>query len=200
MPKQKVDEQAIIVQSLKLFRQKSYNDISMADIARACGILKGSIYHYFSGKEQLMETVIKYVHEHFRTHIFAQAYKENIPAVQRLKNLAAESEKVFFDAKTGKLYGNMGIESALVVPQFNPIIRQFFQDFFDALKFIYQDKYAENIASELAERSVAEVEGSIMMARIFNDKSYIENTHKRIIYRLEKPATKKAKAEILDDL
>jgi len=33
---------------------------------------------------------------------------------------------------------------------------------------------------------VAEVEGSIMMSRIFNDNSYIKNTHKRLISRLEK--------------
>ena len=54
------------------------------------------------------------------------------------------------------------------------------------LKHIYKEKFSDKIVNELAERSVAEVEGSIMLARIFNDRSYIINTHKRMIERLEK--------------
>ncbi|MCO5280781.1 MAG: TetR/AcrR family transcriptional regulator [Chitinophagales bacterium] len=186
MPKQKVDEQYIIIQSLILFRQRSFHSTSMSDIAKACGILKGSLYHYFKSKEELMEKVIRYVHQYFKVEVFAKAYEENIPANQRFKNMMKASEKIFFDASTGKMYGNMGVESALVIPEFNPIIREFFQDFFNAIKHIYADKYAEEIANELAERSVAEVEGSIMMSRVFNDKSYIKNTHKRLLSRIEK--------------
>ncbi len=186
MPKQKVDEQFIIIQSLILFRQRSYHSTSMSDIAHACGILKGSLYHYFKSKEDLMKKVILHVHEYFKLEVFAKAYQENLSASTRFRNMFKASEKIFFDDTTGKMYGNMGVESALVIPEFNPIIRQFFQDFFDAIKHIYMEKYPENIANELAERSVAEVEGSIMMSRIFNDKSYIKNTHKRLISRLEK--------------
>lgn len=186
MPRQKVDEQHIILQSLILFRQRSFHSTSMSDIAKACGILKGSLYHYFSSKEDLMEKVIRYVHEYFKAEVFAKAYQPNLPASTRFINMCKASERIFFDDSTGKMYGNMGVESALVIPEFNPIIRQFFQDFFDAIKHIYRDKYPEQIANELAERSVAEVEGSIMMSRIFNDKSYIQNTHKRLIDRLEK--------------
>lgn len=193
MPKQKVDEQYIIIQSLILFRQRSFHSTSMSDIAKACGILKGSLYHYFKSKEELMEKVIKYVHQYFKVEVFAKAYEENIPAIQRFKNMTKSSEKIFFDASTGKMYGNMGVESALVIPEFNPIIREFFQDFFNAIKHIYADKYPEEIANELAERSVAEVEGSIMMSRVFNDKSYIKNTHKRLLSRLEKSTEKQGK-------
>jgi TetR/AcrR family transcriptional repressor of nem operon len=193
MPKQKVDEQYIIIQSLKLFRQRSFHSTSMSDIAKTCGILKGSLYHYFRSKEELMEKVIRYVHQYFKQEVFAKAYEEGIPANIRFKNMMKASEKIFFDESSGKMYGNMGVESALVIPEFNPIIREFFQDFFNAIKYIYSEKYPEEIANELAERSVAEVEGSIMMSRIFNDKNYIKNTHKRLLSRLEKSNYKSKK-------
>jgi TetR/AcrR family transcriptional repressor of nem operon len=183
--KPKKGEQAIIINSLKLFRQQSFHNTSMEDIAKSCGILKGSLYHYFKSKEDLMFRVISFVHLYFKEEVFVHAYNDKISAKQKLKKLCDASELVFFDKKTGKLYGNIGVESALVVPEFNPIIKEFFQDFFNALKHIYKEKYGEKIANELAERSVAEVEGSIMLARIFNDKTYITNTHKRIIARLE---------------
>lgn len=184
MARQKVNEQTIILQSLKLFRQQSFHNTSMEDIASACGILKGSLYHYFKSKDELMIKVIEFVHDFFKNDIFCHAWNEKLTAKQKLKKLCSSAELVFFDKETGKLYGNIGIESALVIPEFNTIIRAFFQDFFDALKHIYKEKYTEKMANELAERSVAEVEGSIMLARIFNDKSYITNTHKRIIARL----------------
>ena len=184
--KPKKGENAIIINSLKLFRQQSFHNTSMEDIAKSCGMLKGSLYHYFKSKEDLMSKVIAFVHEYFNNEVFIHAYNDKLTAKQKLKKLCDASELVFFDKKTGKLYGNIGVESALVVPEFNPIIKEFFQDFFNAVKHIYKEKYGEKIANELAERSVAEVEGSIMLARIFNDKAYITNTHKRLIARLEK--------------
>ena len=58
MPKQKVNKEFIVHQALKLFRQKSYHQATMADIADACGLLKGSIYHYFKSKDELMIAVL----------------------------------------------------------------------------------------------------------------------------------------------
>ncbi|MCS6819111.1 MAG: TetR/AcrR family transcriptional regulator, partial [Chitinophagales bacterium] len=80
MPKQKVDEQYIIIQSLILFRQRSYHNTSMSDIAEACGILKGSLYHYFKSKEELMEKVIRYVHKYFKDEVFSKAYEKGLTA------------------------------------------------------------------------------------------------------------------------
>ena len=65
MAKQKLDEPTIVLEALKLFRSKSYHTTSMADIAKSCGILKGSLYHYFSSKEELMMKVIQMVHDYF---------------------------------------------------------------------------------------------------------------------------------------
>ncbi len=183
MPKQKVDEEIIIVQALKLFRKKSFYNTSMADIASACGILKGSLYHYFPSKEDLMKKVILAVHAYFREKVFCHAYQKELTPQQRLARLFESAEAVFIDEKTGKLHGNMGVETALMIPEFSDLVQAFFRDFFLAVKTIYQDKYPENVANELAERSVAEIEGSLMFARVFNDNSYLKNTMKRILDR-----------------
>jgi hypothetical protein len=45
----------------------------------------------------------------------------------------------------------------------------------------------------LAERSVAEIEGSLMFSRVFNDHTYLKNTIKRVLNRLE--TTNPAKVE-----
>ena len=70
----------------------------------------------------------------------------------------------------------------------------FFLDFFHAVKTIYLDKYSEAIATELAERSVAEIEGSLMFSRVFNEPNYLRNTTKRVLNRLEKNGEANGKA------
>ncbi|NNC94715.1 MAG: TetR/AcrR family transcriptional regulator [Chitinophagales bacterium] len=185
MPKQKVDEAHIIKESLKLLRQKSYHTTSMADIANACGLLKGSLYHYFDSKEELMRKVILSVHDYFRNEVFVHAYDESLSAESRLQTLINKSEAIFIDEENGCIMGNVGVETALAIPEFASLIQSFFRDFFDAIKNVYRDKYPEDIADELAERSVAEVEGALMLARIFNDQQYLKKTHKRILNRLK---------------
>lgn len=188
MPRQKADEQTIVLEALKLFRKKSYFNTSMSDIAEASGLQKGSLYHYFPSKEDLMKKVIKMVHDYFKENVFNHAYQKDVPPHKRLENLFQAAERVFLDQEKGNLLGNMGVETALMAPEFNSLVQRFFQDFFHAIKTIYLDKYGEKIANELAERSVAEIEGSLMFSRVFNDHSYLKNTMKRVLNRIDKPA------------
>jgi TetR/AcrR family transcriptional repressor of nem operon len=171
----------------------------MADIAQACGLQKGSLYHYFPSKEDLMKRVIKMVHEFFKTNVFAHAYDKSIPPQERLEKLFLAAEAVFLDKEKGSLLGNMGVETALMVPEFAELVRRFFMDFFHAVKTIYLDKYPEKIANELAERSVAEIEGSLMFSRVFNDHTYLKNTTKRILNRIDKPVVNTAKPKVINN-
>ncbi len=185
MAKQKVDANIIINQSIKLFRQKTYHNISMADIAESCGLLKGSLYHHFNSKEALMIKVIETIHTFFNQEVFSIAYLEDLSSSEKMNRIFKATEKVFVNKNTGKMYGNMGVESAMVVEEFTPLLQAFFNDFFKAFKKLYSEKYDEKVAEELAERSVAEIEGSIMISRIYDDTTYIYNTFKRLKQRLD---------------
>src|SRR6218665_924292 len=122
MPKQKVDENFIILQSLKLFRRQSYYSTSMADIAKECGLQKGSLYHYFPSKEELMKRVIQTVHRYFKDNVFIHAYDKSKSPTERMKSLFDSSERVFLDNQSGSLMGNIGVESALMTPEFADLI------------------------------------------------------------------------------
>lgn len=188
MPRQKVDEQTIIKEALKLFRQKSYHATSMADIAMACGLLKGSLYHYFHSKEDLMIKVIESVHVFFAETIFTIAYNHSLDAVDRMDLIFKEAEKIFVDQESGEILGNVGVETALSMPEFQPTIQAFFSDYFKAIKEVYRSKFDEGMANELAERSVSEIQGALTLSRIFNDEKFIKNTHLRTVARLRNNA------------
>ncbi len=53
------NKQAEIMQAaISLFQQKGYHATSMQDIADAVGLQKGSLYHYISGKEDLLVVIM----------------------------------------------------------------------------------------------------------------------------------------------
>jgi len=53
----------IIEAARQLFLTKGYDNTTMRDVMRHLNIAKGTIYHYFESKEQMLEAVITYVAE-----------------------------------------------------------------------------------------------------------------------------------------
>lgn len=181
MPKQKASADDILKQSLKLFRQKSYHNTSIADIAEACGLLKGSLYHYFPSKEALMSAVIKYAHEFFQKEVFSIAYDTSLTPQKRMEKMFKKSERALLS--DGNIMGNIGVETARVIPEFSNHIRDFYVEWMKAVETVFLEITNEDDAKRLAEQTVAEFEGAVMMTRIFKDTKYIKNAYERLMSR-----------------
>ena len=76
MPVKKVEKFDIIKQALNLFRTQGYHKTTMANIGDACGLLKGSVYHYFSSKEDLMREVLEVLRDHYRGKVFIYGFEK----------------------------------------------------------------------------------------------------------------------------
>lgn len=68
----------------KLFHRQGYAQTSMDDIARATGLLKGSLYYYMDSKEDLLFRIVEDVHEVSRAQLDEARHQEGVPALQRL--------------------------------------------------------------------------------------------------------------------
>lgn len=185
MPKQKVSEKFIIKQSLKVFRSKGYHSTSMTDIAKACGLLKGSLYHYFKGKEALMTAVIDYMHGYYKNEVFAYAYDKKLGTKQKLQLLADIAEEQYFASDSGCLMGNLALETAGNRPAFSALVKAFFEEWMAAMEHIFKEKYENEKAKQMARECVASVEGAVMMMRLFNDQSFLKQTHETLMLRFE---------------
>ena len=53
------DRDRVVDVAVKVFTERGYDGTSMADIARALGVHKSSIYHHVASKEQLLEDAVK---------------------------------------------------------------------------------------------------------------------------------------------
>ena len=150
MPVKKVEKFDIIKQALNLFRTQGYHKTTMANIGDACGLLKGSVYHYFSSKEDLMREVLEVLRDHYRDKVFIYAYEDSHSAAERLRILGEKSIEVFVNGEGACLMANIAMETNDVVPEFRKPIRDFFDDWVNALAFIYSDRYIQGVARMFA--------------------------------------------------
>ncbi|MBC8172630.1 MAG: TetR/AcrR family transcriptional regulator [Chitinophagales bacterium] len=191
MPIQKVHKTDIIKEALNLFRTQGYHKTTMSNIGAACGLLKGSIYHYFSSKEDLMRSVLEMLRDHYREKVFVFAYDQKLSAVEKLKLLGEKSIAVFVHGEGACLMANIAMETNDVVPEFRKPIKEFFDDWVNALAHIFRDRYSPDAALFFAKESVCAIEGAAMMMRIYNDNNYLLKAHEMILEKFEK-ASKKA--------
>ena len=78
-------EEQLYTAALTLFREKGYHATSMQDIAEVVGVYKGSLYHYISGKEDLLLLVFERAMADLLLEMEAIATDAAVPATTRLR-------------------------------------------------------------------------------------------------------------------
>ena len=63
MPPDSGGRHAILDTSAKLFSQQGYKEVSIRDIAQACGMTNAALYYYFKNKEDLFLAMLQRDHE-----------------------------------------------------------------------------------------------------------------------------------------
>ena len=59
-------EEQILDEASRIMRELGYHGASMQEIADRCGLQKGSLYHYFSSKEEILDRILARSMENFR--------------------------------------------------------------------------------------------------------------------------------------
>jgi len=107
MKKRKDTRDRIILQALTYFTVNDYDRISLNDIARAQGITKGGIYHYFGSKDELFKETLLFTVENIEKEFdeLMTAYSEEDMAVSLEQILRQFYSLVEFGDKSAELMG-----------------------------------------------------------------------------------------------
>ncbi|MFD1141982.1 TetR/AcrR family transcriptional regulator [Larkinella insperata] len=184
MPTQKVTRDEILEKSMLVFKRQGYHRTTMDDLARACGLLKGSFYHYFRSKEVLMKEVLQRAVDLNEKHLFSIAYDETKPPGQRLDQLLSALFNGVMRSEGGCLMGNTVLETALVTEEFKEPLRAHFNSAMNALAHIYQTHHPEDKARELAQQATAEIQGSLLLVKLFGQAQLLTDCRNRAVERL----------------
>lgn len=112
------ERRAEIVKTARdLFLTKDYDKTTMQDFMNHLGIAKGTIYHYFKSKEELLEAVVEdIVNQHLeKMQTLIQETKGN--ALQKIQALFEAGSKVAAPSVLEQLYerGNEAMHTRLLV-------------------------------------------------------------------------------------
>jgi TetR/AcrR family transcriptional regulator, transcriptional repressor for nem operon len=172
MPTVKTSKEEVILKAAYVIRQRGYAYTSMKVLAEACGIQQSHFYYYFKDKEDLMNAILENVVERFEQHIGIIADDESLEPVDKMDKMLKKMAKTFIYTEGGCLMGNTVLETAYLEPKFVGVLRTFFEAYIAALKKIYQAKYTEKYAQNLAEQVVQDLQGGIMLSLLYRDDSY----------------------------
>lgn len=181
MAVKKTDKDKVIDAALMLFRVNGYHHTSMQDISQACGLLKGSIYHYFPGKKELAVAALERVIEDAREKLFAPLMNGDASVEVRLRHLGDAVERYFIGREGGCLMGNLALEVGEQVPEFMDCIRRYFAEWAIALTRLLEGKYGRERAAQLAEDAIARVQGAIMMMGVNKDEKILRRASRDVV-------------------
>lgn len=162
----KTSRRGVIDDALSLFRQKGYHATSMADIGAQCGLLKGSIYHYFATKEELALAAIEQETVAARQAFFAAAYDDGRPDKERLKAFAGGMVDHFSDREGGCLMANLAAEASGVLSALMPPVSRYFEEWVEALAQTLEGRFGRHRALELAADSLARTQGALLLMKV----------------------------------
>jgi TetR/AcrR family transcriptional repressor of nem operon len=186
MPVQKITKEEIVRIAIELFRKQGYHRTSMNDLAHSCGLHKGSFYHYFAGKEALMQEVLNTLHQYYKNKLFSIAYNEDFSPRARMEFFFKKQEPIFTQDLAGCLFGNITLETISVEEEFKSVIEAFFGDWISAFKHIFlSDGCNEDRATQLAKQSVMEIEGALMLMRVFGEQGLLKEACESVLGKLK---------------
>ena len=160
-----------------LLRSKGYSGTSIDDIAKACGLTKGSLYHHFSGKEELALAALDQVHQHYREQIFALVMGHDAPGVPHLRAFNAAVEDFFTHHPDGCLLANLSLEGGSAAEVFTRKIRLFFADWQACYHKVFVGFFTAAEARARAADALAIVQGCILMNRINPNMQPLRRQH-----------------------
>jgi TetR/AcrR family transcriptional repressor of nem operon len=168
----------------ELIELRGYSALGVAEICKAAGVPKGSFYYFFESKEELALAVID---EHWAVQRldWERIMRSDTQPLQRLRQLFEETEagqragQQSCGTVSGCLFGNLSLELS---NQTEPI-RKRLQEIFDKQIEMVDQVIAEaqqqgdvSVADthEAARSVVAQLEGQVMFAKLYNNPQRLE--------------------------
>lgn len=174
----------IIAAAKTRFHSRSYANVGIQEICENAGVQKGSFYHFFPSKRDLVMAVIDEFADDWANGFVAEAFDPALPPLERIDYLIdaayfwQKSIKQVHGRMLGCIFGNLTLE----VSTQDDILRAKLLAIFSAAKSRFKDALDQAVdngtlapldTSLTAEAMLAYLEGVILLAKSQNDPELI---------------------------
>ncbi|MBZ9813168.1 TetR/AcrR family transcriptional regulator [Mesorhizobium sp. CA7] len=177
------DHDQLLAIVAEVFREHGYEGASLALIGEAAGLGKGSLYHFFpGGKEEMARAVIAHIDGWFGDNVFAPLRDGGDPSAG-IEQMLAATDSYFRSGRRVCLIGAFALEASrdLFASQIRDYFGRWVAHLADALARVGHGKTE---AVELAEETVAAIQGALTLARAADDAGVFSRTLRRLRMRL----------------
>jgi TetR/AcrR family transcriptional repressor of lmrAB and yxaGH operons len=177
------DHDGLLAIVAEVFREHGYEGASLSLIGKATGLGKGSLYHFFPrGKEEMAAAVIAHIDDWFETNVFAPLQDVHEPRAGIDRMLEA-TDYYFRSGRRVCLIGAFALDDArdLFAKEISSYFGRWVAHLAEALT---RTGHGQARAAELAEETVAAIQGALTLARAFDDTAVFSRTLRRARARL----------------
>ena len=165
----------IVRTAMELFWAKGYQSTSIADILSRCQVHAGSLYHFFPGKQQVLEAVLEAYRDGIGRMLLAPAWDGIEDPRERIFALlnGYRTGLVSSDFAYGCPIGNLALEIHEPDPSVRELLAANFANWTGAVEGCLEEM-GDRLPRDTDRRALAELiltvmEGAIMQSRTFRD-------------------------------
>jgi TetR/AcrR family transcriptional repressor of nem operon len=176
--------QRILDAGAKLFGQRAYSSIGVAEICAEAGVPKGSFYYFFPSKQAL---ALEVVNEHWTWQRAQWTHMLSGPGtfVERLRHLFVATAEMQSEALkgtgavTGCLFGNLALEISSQDDPTRARLQEIFHEQIDMVEAAIREGVSDGELKSTDPRTaakaiVAQIEGLVLFAKLFNDPGQLD--------------------------
>jgi len=180
MRPQKVSDQQLTECLLEVLRAKGYDGSSLNDLALAGGLKKASLYHRFpGGKENLVQSVLDHYNSWLEKNIFEIMLSEKKKPKKRLNSALKNILALYHDGAVNCLHRALSMETGMGL--YGQQIAQNYKQWLKAFEKLGRDLgFKKKKAKRLALDGLLKVQGSLVIAKVFNEPKTFQNVVEEI--------------------
>jgi TetR/AcrR family transcriptional regulator, transcriptional repressor for nem operon len=194
MPRTSDARDRLIDSACQLVHAGSYAATSVEDLCSEAGVQKGSFYHFFPTKHELVTAAVDRQWATTQIELLVPAFARDVPPAQRFARffqLAAERQRG--EVVRGCPFGNLAAEVGTLEPSVRERVVTVFDGYLGYFEAALQDAAdAGLIEPAEVEQTAATVlacfQGALLVAKTRNDASLIEHVGGQVGRLLSAPA------------
>ncbi len=88
-------EQTIKNAAIELFAEKGFSETTIVDISQRAGVAKGSVYHYFNNKKQILSSLLEYIWEQLADEMIALSEDKILDPLEKIDKMIDQTIDIF---------------------------------------------------------------------------------------------------------
>ena len=191
MPAALLSRDEVVERLMQVVRRHGYDGASLAELSKATGLGKSSLYHYFpEGKDDMVRAVLDHLEQQLRAMVF-EPLREPGPARRRVEEMVKTLDTYYCGGSEACVLGNLVLGTSRT--RFRVKLRAIFDEWIEAIAVALVDGgLPRSVARHRAEDAVIQIEGALILAGGMNDTGFFARALKRLPTALLAPASRRA--------